>query len=82
MIIPAAVLSYIAATVSSNFIHAHSVNAGVGAGLPDAAATPNCFPAIGFKTPTAVPSTTNDWWCDKSAEYAFVGFSYEVTECA
>ncbi|KAF8071577.1 glycoside hydrolase superfamily [Lyophyllum atratum] len=31
--------------------------------------------------PSAVPSSLTNWWCDTSTEYAFVGFSYEVTEC-
>ncbi|KAK0212161.1 glycoside hydrolase superfamily [Desarmillaria ectypa] len=31
--------------------------------------------------PATPPSTTNNWWCDMSTEYAFVGFSYEVTAC-
>ncbi|KAK0471557.1 glycoside hydrolase superfamily [Armillaria novae-zelandiae] len=42
---------------------------------------PNCFPAIGFKMPAILPSTTNNWWCDMNTEYAFIGFSYEVTVC-
>ncbi|KAF5367137.1 hypothetical protein D9758_003870 [Tetrapyrgos nigripes] len=45
------------------------------------AAAQNCFPALGFKMPSAVPSSTNNWWCDQSTEYAFLGFSYEVTAC-
>ncbi|KAJ7220285.1 B-(1-6) glucan synthase [Mycena pura] len=47
----------------------------------DAVAPPNCFPALGFTMPTAVPSSLTNWWCDFSTEYAFVGFSYEVTAC-
>ncbi|KAF9048843.1 glycoside hydrolase superfamily [Panaeolus papilionaceus] len=31
--------------------------------------------------PSAVPSSTTNWWCDYSTEYAFMGFSYEVSEC-
>ncbi|KAK0448908.1 glycoside hydrolase superfamily [Desarmillaria tabescens] len=31
--------------------------------------------------PATPPSTTNNWWCDMNTEYAFVGFSYEVTAC-
>ncbi|PBK65487.1 hypothetical protein ARMSODRAFT_891754 [Armillaria solidipes] len=31
--------------------------------------------------PATLPSTTNNWWCDMKTEYAFVGFSYEVTAC-
>ncbi|KAF5393590.1 hypothetical protein D9757_000008 [Collybiopsis confluens] len=41
----------------------------------------NCFPALGFNMPSSVPSTPAGWWCDKSTEYAFVGFGYEVTAC-
>ncbi|KAF8274498.1 hypothetical protein EI94DRAFT_688992 [Lactarius quietus] len=40
-----------------------------------------CFPALGFTTPSSVPATTDDWWCDPVNEYAFLGFSYEVTAC-
>nr|GAT52508.1 b-(1-6) glucan synthase [Mycena chlorophos] len=45
------------------------------------AAPPNCFPAIGFDMPSSVPSSLSNWWCDRSTEYAFVGFGYEVTAC-
>lgn len=33
--------------------------------------------------PETVPhdSQLKNWWCDPSTEYAFVGFSYEVTAC-
>ncbi|KAF8645871.1 hypothetical protein AX16_007529 [Volvariella volvacea WC 439] len=41
----------------------------------------NCFPAIGFTMPSSVPSSLDNWWCDYSTEYAFVGFSYEITAC-
>jgi len=41
----------------------------------------NCFPAIGFKMPASVPSSIKNWWCDPGLEYAFLGFSYEVSEC-
>ncbi|KAF9020415.1 hypothetical protein BDZ89DRAFT_1072248 [Hymenopellis radicata] len=40
-----------------------------------------CFPALGFQMPSAMPSSLDGWWCDMSDEYAFVGFSYEVTAC-
>jgi hypothetical protein len=40
-----------------------------------------CFPALGFTTPSSVPASTNGWWCDPVNEYAFLGFSYEVTAC-
>ncbi|KAF7312016.1 B-(1-6) glucan synthase [Mycena indigotica] len=45
------------------------------------AAPPNCFPALGFTMPSSVPSSLTNWWCDRATEYAFVGFSYEVTDC-
>lgn len=41
----------------------------------------NCFPALGFTMPATVPTTLDDWWCAYDTEYAFMGFSYEVTEC-
>lgn len=41
----------------------------------------NCFPSLGFTTPSDVPSSTDDWWCSATTEYAFLGFSYEVTAC-
>ncbi|KAJ7760637.1 glycoside hydrolase superfamily [Mycena maculata] len=31
--------------------------------------------------PGTTPSSVNDWWCEYSSEYGFVGFSYEVTAC-
>ncbi|KAH9176339.1 glycoside hydrolase superfamily [Lactarius sanguifluus] len=40
-----------------------------------------CFPALGFTTPSDVPASTDGWWCDPVDEYAFLGFSYEVTAC-
>ncbi|KAI0790648.1 glycoside hydrolase superfamily [Abortiporus biennis] len=30
---------------------------------------------------TKVPSSMSNWWCDASTEYAFLGFSYEVSAC-
>lgn len=42
---------------------------------------PNCFPALGFTVPITVPASLNNWWCAYDTEYAFMGFSYEVTEC-
>ena len=42
----------------------------------------SCFPALDFKMPVFLPeNNTHGWWCDPSTEYAFVGFSYEVTAC-
>jgi len=31
--------------------------------------------------PRHIPETMRDWWCDMGSEYAFVGISYEVTNC-
>jgi hypothetical protein len=41
----------------------------------------SCFPSIGFRMPSTVPNNLNNWWCDPATEYAFVGFSYEITAC-
>ncbi|KAL0578089.1 hypothetical protein V5O48_003907 [Marasmius crinis-equi] len=41
----------------------------------------DCFPAVGFKMPSNTPSSLTNWWCPMSSEYAFVGFSYEVSQC-
>ncbi|TFY83011.1 hypothetical protein EWM64_g1002 [Hericium alpestre] len=40
-----------------------------------------CFPAVGYQMPSSPPANNNQWWCDPRNEYAFVGFSYEVTAC-
>lgn len=44
-------------------------------------ANASCFPAIGFKMPATTPTSLDGWWCNSSTEYAFVGFSYEITQC-
>ncbi|KAK7472756.1 hypothetical protein VKT23_000866 [Stygiomarasmius scandens] len=43
----------------------------------------DCFPALGFQPPPFTPpdSWLDHWWCDPNEEFAFVGFSYEVTAC-
>lgn len=61
-------------TSNSSQSNALPVPASSGAGT-------HCFPAIGFRTPSQVPRSTEGWWCDNATEYAFVGFSYEVTAC-
>ena len=43
--------------------------------------TPNCFPAVDFKMPNATPTSLTNWWCNTDAEYAFVGFSYDISPC-
>ncbi|OJT09269.1 hypothetical protein TRAPUB_14266 [Trametes pubescens] len=42
---------------------------------------PLCFPSLGFSAPASLPVDNSLWWCDPATEYAFVGFSYEVTAC-
>jgi len=43
----------------------------------------DCFPALNFRVPDKLPhdSELEHWWCDPGTEYAFLGFSYEVTAC-
>lgn len=41
----------------------------------------SCFPAIGFTMPASIPDSLTDWWCSPDTEYAFLGFSYDVTSC-
>ncbi|KIY47143.1 glycoside hydrolase [Fistulina hepatica ATCC 64428] len=31
--------------------------------------------------PEAIPDSLDNWWCSMTGEYAFVGFSYEVSAC-
>ena len=31
--------------------------------------------------PSEPPAALDGWWCDDSSEYAFMGFSYEVSAC-
>jgi hypothetical protein len=42
----------------------------------------SCYPALDFQKPLLLPRDNEQWWCDPSTEYAFLGFSYEVTACA
>lgn len=48
---------------------------------PSNGSTSSCFPSLGFTMPSSVPSSTDGWWCSPNTEYAFLGFSYEVTAC-
>jgi hypothetical protein len=60
-------------------------------GLPSVSPSVNdttsslCFPSLGFKMPTEVPSDSiisqDKWWCSPTTEHAFLGFSYEITAC-
>jgi hypothetical protein len=40
-----------------------------------------CFPAVGFKMPSATPTSLTNWWCNTDTEYAFVGFGYDISLC-
>lgn len=42
---------------------------------------PLCFPSLGFVMPDVLPPDNTEWWCDPATEYAFLGFSYEITDC-
>lgn len=42
---------------------------------------PLCFPSLGFVMPDVLPADNTEWWCDPATEYAFLGFSYEITDC-
>jgi hypothetical protein len=53
-----------------------SVSESVVSGIP-----PNCFTAVGFKMPNATPTSLTNWWCNTDTEYAFVGFSYDISHC-
>lgn len=41
----------------------------------------SCFPALDFVMPSKTPGTLDGWWCNATDEYAFLGFSYEITAC-
>ncbi|KAK2464527.1 hypothetical protein APHAL10511_003506 [Amanita phalloides] len=41
----------------------------------------DCYPSLGFKTPSTLPEDVTDWWCDPKTEYAFLGFSYGISAC-
>jgi hypothetical protein len=42
---------------------------------------PCCFPAVGFEMPNTTPTSLTNWWCNTDTEYAFVGFSYDISLC-
>lgn len=52
-------------------------------GAPDENRGYSCFPALNFNMPPVdeLPEDPAWWWCNPSTEYAFLGFSYEVTPC-
>jgi hypothetical protein len=41
----------------------------------------SCFPALDFVMPSDPPANLDNWWCNPTDEYAFLGFSFEVTAC-
>jgi len=73
----AAFFAGIQAALASPVAHNHTAHAQVGTKLSSA----SCFPALGFEMPWLLPQNNTHWWCDTKTEYAFVGFSYEVTAC-
>lgn len=70
---------------SNSGTHPSSSVIAVGSAPPAPAPSTNgsssCFPSAGFIMPSTVPSSTDGWWCSPNTEYAFLGFSYEVTAC-
>jgi hypothetical protein len=46
-----------------------------------AAYASSCFPALDFAMPSQTPANLDNWWCDATDEYAFLGFSYEISDC-
>lgn len=63
-------------TASTNHSHPHSPH-----NHHPKPPSQNCFPALGFDMPSDVPDSLDDWWCNPDDEYAFMGFSYEVSAC-
>ena len=41
----------------------------------------SCFPALDFAMPDDTPASLDGWWCNMEDEYAFLGFSYDVSAC-
>jgi hypothetical protein len=91
-------LSLVSARHAPRSFHPHSDGFGGGSSVqslsgivavgnaPPIASTDNssspCFPSADFQMPSTVPSSTQSWWCPADTEYAFLGFSYEVTACS
>lgn len=48
---------------------------------PEEPQASSCFPGLGFKMPSSTPKSLDDWWCNATSEYAFLGFSYEISAC-
>lgn len=67
----------VAAFPSSDNIHAGQLDQ---AGSVNSQSS-SCFPALGFNMPQDVPHSLDGWWCESADEYAFLGFSYEVSAC-
>ncbi|KAI0030066.1 glycoside hydrolase superfamily [Vararia minispora EC-137] len=60
------------------------VSGGFGAASLNLAIKPavkSCYPALNFNKPSKLPADNSAWWCDSRDEFAFMGFSYEVTAC-
>jgi hypothetical protein len=52
-----------------------------GSSVVNGGVPPHCFPAVGFKMPKSTPTSLTNWWCNTDTEYAFVGFSYDISSC-
>lgn len=80
---PSPTIMSVAASTSSNMSNAtalpHSPNSVSPSKL--ISTTSNCFPSLNFKMPSSVPNSLDNWWCPVNTEYAFMGFSYEITAC-
>jgi exo-beta-1,3-glucanase (GH17 family) len=74
-------LAFINSTLANKEASTTSLAKGSIAAGSDPSSASSCFPALDFQMPDSVPSSLDNWWCDPSTEYAFMGFSYEVTAC-
>lgn len=74
----ALLVAYIASSLANPLNHAASKDNVETKSSPP---SQSCFPALDFHKPLFPPKDITHWWCDSSTEYAFLGFSYEVTAC-
>ncbi|KAI0320895.1 glycoside hydrolase superfamily [Amylostereum chailletii] len=65
----------------AGFVASFPLQASVSSPTNEFVAAASCYPALGFKKPSTLPADNSKWWCNPANEYAFVGFSYEVTAC-
>lgn len=77
---PTTLLGSIVLAVLSLTTHAVPLDEGAKVRVRTTAATGG-FPSLGFQVPETVPSSLEGWWADEETEYAFLGFSYDVSQC-